>query len=245
MARLKRNRINNNVANYQSNFYWNVNRDIKKRRTDTSRKCDIGWRRGNSTKCFKILKKTGGGDRKKRLKPASPRDEYIIEITDEECEFKFIKIFNDCCVDEKGKKKNNEEVPDPSKCAGKQMCKVTTKCKIIRDTSNIAINNALTRVRRRHNKKCFDCTRKVECKVLKVLPKFYPPMVGPPLTEICAPKLNSIPDITICSPPFSVVPDLLCNFRPPFLKTPDVKDFCPPFKTVVSMNDVPEIPDKT
>jgi hypothetical protein len=244
VARLKRNRNTNCGDNFQSKFFNNPHSAVKKRRTNMTNPCEIGWRKGNKTKCFKTSNNRGGGDHKRRLKPARPYDEYVIEITEEECEFKFIKIFNDCCVDEKGRRKRDKEEKDLSKCGGKQKCKITTKCKLIRDASGITINNALTRVRRRHNKKCFDCTRKVDCKVIKVLPMFYPPMVGPPEVKICKPPLIGVPDIHvhkppligvpdihICNPPLSAVPNIhICN--PPLSALPDISSYKPPLSVV-------------
>jgi len=231
IARLKRNRNTNCGDNFQSKFFNNPHAAVKKRRTNMTNPCEIGWRKGNKTKCFKTPNNRGGGDHKRRLKPARPYDEYVIEITEEECEFKFIKIFNDCCVDEKGRRKRDKEEKDLSKCGGKQKCKITTKCKLIRDASGITINNALTRVRRRHNKKCFDCTRKVDCKVIKVLPMFYPPMVGPPEVKICKPPLIGVPDIHICNPPLNMVPDIhICN--PPLSTVPDIHICNPPLSAV-------------
>ena len=235
-ARLKRNRVSNYGDNYQSKFFKNPNRAIKKRRKENIKKCEIGWRHGNKTKCFKTPNNGGGGDHKRRLKPARNIHEYVIEITEEECEFKFVKIFNDCCVDDKGKKKPNEEVTDPSKCGGDQKCKVTTRCKIIKDYSRITINNALTRVRRRHNKKCFNCTRKVECKVLKVVPEFYPPLVGPPLIDIFEPPINGLPNISIFNPPLHCAPNLIRDCKPPLQYPPTLlEELKPP------INSLPEV----
>jgi len=226
-ARLKRNRLTNNGANFQSKFFKDPSKAIKKRRTDNTNCREIGWRRGKKTKCFDLINLHGGGDHKRRLKPARPHGFDVIVIEEKECSFKFIKIYNECCVDEDGNHKPSEIVNDGTHCGGKEMCKVTKACKVIKDQSYITINDALTRVRRRYSKKCLNCTRKLICKTRSIVPKFYPPLEGPPVPTICLPPINDLPDVILQKPPMVTVPQIV-DRNPPVPCVPQVHNRAPP-----------------